>query len=974
MEDYEEFCKKQLVRIQGETMQETLSPASHKSVSVIQFHGVAVLSPLLTLERRKEMQQYRQKAIALDESRLNTKKRTLLTRVQEILETVQVRKMPPVSDLDQVSKASEQNSESKAMNGFTLLPNFISMPVLTEQCRSTKLEKTLECMSSDSDAQFKSIGTNSIKDTNECVSPKQSESPKISHSEKSFHTQTAASLSTTQDMLSPNVDSNTKELDEPLPLAEEVPDPYLMSLQNLLKKSREYIEREHSRRSSSRKTCNGIHSNQQHETFKISDSIKEKAKFMSRSRSCSPVMLDKPSLNKSNILLQGASAQINSMNTTTLSSFSKVDIPMRSGTPTALESESDEELKNVSALDYESSIVKSLTGSYAKLPSPEPSLSPKMHRRRPRPLSMGHIVINNPVNAYELSPKEKERAADLIIQDAADDMTVSESVPKFAMNETGTLSSKGHNVNKNAVEVCDVYILDSLNQSCQYVTNKLENSVVKANPTVESHMASVCKETNTCNVPVKYHEPYATSQFLETQNLLTQNGISSNGLTENVKHCSPVELNKSYDVETPSPILMQNQSVKQQMDTPNVSCSGQQSLESSFENKVKRKLDLDLDNAHKENNPFGVLTIGKTELEKRLQEQRCHPGSAYIKKNEISIHSTMKEILTRKMLALEEMRKRLEEQHAQQLSLLIAEQDREQEKLQKEIEEQERRLKEKKLDASDCPETPAVCGSKGMDLEWMKISEGLANVTNQNSFGSPREPPFYLRGPASSGIPKMAVPKSIGRTRPRWSQVFTPEMQMKFNKVTALAKGFLTRRLMQTDKLKHLRQTIKDTMEFMKMFQSEVPLKRGVVSTQDASLQERVLAQLRAALYEIYDIFFGMEVSERMNILSHDREVRREKMIRQMEKVKSPRERVALSAATQKSLDRKKLLKAVEMGMPNKKLLLKQKMSETRVLQPNQGQNAPLNRLFCRQGSICRKNPKKEAKCCDNLRRQHSLG
>lgn len=41
------------------------------------------------------------------------------------------------------------------------------------------------------------------------------------------------------------------------------------------------------------------------------------------------------------------------------------------------------------------------------------------------------------------------------------------------------------------------------------------------------------------------------------------------------------------------------------------------------------------------------------------------------------------ELLKSKMLAFEEMRKRLEEQHAQQLSLLIAEQEREQEQLQK---------------------------------------------------------------------------------------------------------------------------------------------------------------------------------------------------------------------------------------------------------------------------------------------------
>ncbi|XP_030069154.1 centriolar coiled-coil protein of 110 kDa isoform X2 [Microcaecilia unicolor] len=973
MEDYEEFCKKQLARIQGETIQEAFLPAQHKSISVIQFHGVAVLSPLLTLEKRKKMEHYRQKALALDESRQNIKKRTLLTRVQEILETVQVRKVSSVSDLDEASENIQQNSESKPMNGFTILPNIISLPAFAEQCRSAKLEKTMEKMSLDTDAQCKSTGTSSVKGTDEYISPKQIESPN-SHSEKNLHTNTVSPPNITQDRLSLNLDPTANELDEPPP-SEEAPDPYMMSLQNLLKKSREYIEREHGRhstRNATRNIFNDIHSNKEHESFKISDSIKEKERFMGRSRSCSPVALDKPSLNKSNILLQGASSQINSINATTLSSFSKVDIPMRSGTPPALEDEFDD-LKNNSMLDYDSGIVKSFTGSYAQLPSPEPSLSPKMHRRRPRPLSMGHIVINNPVNAYELSPNEKGRAAGLIVQHATENMTVSEPVPKFAMNETA--SNKGHVVNKNAVEVCDLCTSGKPNQPCQHEITKLENRVINVKTTVEGHMVTSCRETHNCNVPVKYHEPYATSQFIETQNLLPESGPSSNGLTEKVKRSSPVELNKSYDVETPSPILMQNQNVKQQIDTPNVSCLWQQCLESSYENKVKRRLDLDIDSPHKENNPFGELAVGMVEQEKRwLQEQRGHPGSAYINTNETSVNSTIREeILTKKMLAFEEMRKKLEEQHAQQLSLLIAEQEREQEKLHKEIEQQERRLKEKKLDGLDSQKMPTLYATKGMDLEWRKISEGFANVTAQNSFSSPREPPFYLWGPASSGMPKTTAPRSLGRTKIRWSQVYTSEMQIKFCKVTAVVKGFLTRRLLQTDKLKHLRQTVKDTVEFMKVFQSELPLKRAAVSTQDASLQERVLAQLRAALYEIHDIFFRMEVLERMHILCHDREVRREKMIRQLEKVKSPRERMALSAATQKSLDRKKM-KAIEMGMPNKKTQLKQKALETRILQPNQGQNTPLTRLFYRQGSICRKNPKKEAKCCDNLRRQHSLG
>uniref|UniRef100_A0A8C7E2T7 Centriolar coiled-coil protein of 110 kDa-like n=1 Tax=Naja naja TaxID=35670 RepID=A0A8C7E2T7_NAJNA len=140
-------------------------------------------------------------------------------------------------------------------------------------------------------------------------------------------------------------------------------------------------------------------------------------------------------------------------------------------------------------------------------------------------------------------------------------------------------------------------------------------------------------------------------------------------------------------------------------------------------------------------------------------------------------------------------------------------------------------------------------------------------------------------------------------------------------------------------------------MEFIKTFQSEALSKRGNLPTQDANLQERVVAQLQAALYDIHDIFFKMEASERMSILRQDREIRKEKMLRQLDKAKSPRDKVALSTATQKSLDRKKYIKAAEMGIPNKKTLGKQKIFENRVLQPSQGQNAPIQRLLSRQGT-----------------------
>lgn len=50
MEDYEIFCKKHLSRIQEEAIKrETPFTVQHKNISLIQFHGVPVLSPLVRL-------------------------------------------------------------------------------------------------------------------------------------------------------------------------------------------------------------------------------------------------------------------------------------------------------------------------------------------------------------------------------------------------------------------------------------------------------------------------------------------------------------------------------------------------------------------------------------------------------------------------------------------------------------------------------------------------------------------------------------------------------------------------------------------------------------------------------------------------------------------------------------------------------------------------------------------------------------
>lgn len=986
MEEYEEFCEKALARAQEASLStDSFLPAQAESVSLIRFHGVAVLSPLLTIEKRKTIQEEKQKALDVQSRKQANRKKALLTRVQEILENVQVRKAPNASDFDQwATETIYSNPEVTDLNVPVTVPN--SLPSPTEHCTSVKLEKITGLLPVNNEDQQTPKRVGLPGDLEVSGSLRQCESPESRQAEDGAALR-LSSASPQETVISDGPLLGKEEQDSSC-LAEVTPDPYIMSLQNLMKRSKEYVERElssRSLRSSLKRSVNETHSDRENDAAKASDCVKEKAPPMPIGRHCGSAIPDKPSLNKSNVLLQGAS-QASSMGTAGLASFSKIDLPAGAAPPTAPDAGSDFTVIPTFVTENK---VKSLKGPYAKLPSPEPSMSPTMHRRHSRSSSACQILINNPVNACELSPKGKEEAVDRTAPAAAETTNESETVPKSPTDLTGVCSSNV-SATKITSDSAREMVVGKPSPVHQALGTYLGNNVTVERSAMEGPFIpddrGAQKVDGTCMAVPKLHELQPSGQCVSSQTLEDVCELKSASML--AKNCSlPMGLNKSYDVKHPSPLLTQTQSSGQQTDTPPVFRGSEQFVDNSFE-RVKRRLDLDVDSLQKENCPY-IITAGAAEQERdRLPERRYPKGSVHINKNKMLETSPKEgqELLKSKMLAFEEMRKRLEEQHAQQLSLLIAEQEREQEQLQKEIEEQEKMLKEKAVttDVSDL--------NSALELEWRKRTDsalletmlsqvdslqtsnnsGFITSALQYSFGSAGEAPFYLWGSLTSGVTRVSGARPCGRAQAKWSQVFNPEIQAKFNKITAVAKGFLTRKLMQTDKLKQLRQTVKDTMEFIRSFQSEAPLKRGVVSAQDASLQERVLAQLRAALYGIHDIFFVMDAAERMSILHHDREARKEKLLRQMDKMKSPR--VALSVATQKSLDRKKFMKVAEMGMPNKKFLLKQNPSETRVLQPNQGQNAPVHRLLSRQGSICRKNPKKAAKCCDNLRRQHSLG
>nr|XP_057930774.1 uncharacterized protein si:ch73-100l22.3 isoform X2 [Doryrhamphus excisus]XP_057930782.1 uncharacterized protein si:ch73-100l22.3 isoform X2 [Doryrhamphus excisus] len=122
----------------------------------------------------------------------------------------------------------------------------------------------------------------------------------------------------------------------------------------------------------------------------------------------------------------------------------------------------------------------------------------------------------------------------------------------------------------------------------------------------------------------------------------------------------------------------------------------------------------------------------------------------------------------------------------------------------------------------------------------------------------------------------------------------------------AAIKGYLTRRLLRTERVAQLVRTIGDMQQFLQAFQQHDP-KGEVCSKEDRLLQQRVALQLRVARYEVYNIFFCLSVTERMQLISLDRELARQRVRRrQMGHTHCPKGRSSLSAATQKSLQRKR--------------------------------------------------------------------
>nr|CAD7427754.1 unnamed protein product [Timema monikensis] len=123
-------------------------------------------------------------------------------------------------------------------------------------------------------------------------------------------------------------------------------------------------------------------------------------------------------------------------------------------------------------------------------------------------------------------------------------------------------------------------------------------------------------------------------------------------------------------------------------------------------------------------------------------------------------------------------------------------------------------------------------------------------------------------------------------------------LQRAASVLTAGARGFLVRRLMKTERIQSLIETMKDTVKCAIELQAECNNSQTITQA-DVDLHHRLQLQLDAAILEFHDVFFTLSVCERMNIISTDRE----KLTRRLLRTNSVR--APLSAATQRSLQRK---------------------------------------------------------------------
>uniref|UniRef100_A0A1A8I7J6 Centriolar coiled coil protein 110kDa n=1 Tax=Nothobranchius kuhntae TaxID=321403 RepID=A0A1A8I7J6_NOTKU len=795
MESYEAFCLRSLVVLQEKKpKRKTCEPLCFlKDASVIHFCGRAVLSPLLSAEQRVEMCGHRQRAIQLELQQQKQQRNKLLARVQTILDQAQACEAPSKEDLN-----------SATVSGYTLVTDSPGLP---------------------QDPGFR---------------PQGDKQPVIPNAETLVFNGYKEDLKTEKQER-----SEEEEEDEDI------------SLDSLLKRSREYVKREQSQQG-----------------------LKASQTPPPQQQSCSPIR-----------------------DTSIEFGFSLHHSPVR---PPLIQHQPlfDHSPQKPGVL------LPSKTERCARLPSPESCISSCPRRHKPRPVSTGNIHISFPVDPADFIPRSPGRPGEGAgVADCGGAVLMSSTQWS---SDSGDSSCRTGNCRSSHCSISPVQ-----------ETKSPVSAPVPSSMTHRDHLAlGFRRRCHTLDSQLSAYQSGA--DYVDRSQERVPRFMAGVTWLGPGRRAAAAPLNQSYEVENPSPSLLR----------PHIAPDDPQRLNSGVKTPtVQRKTD--------------ETQCSKTETE----EVQWLPQ------------------------ALEDMQRRLEEEHALQMSLLLAEQEMEQQRLRLELEETERRLKEpvggdsrgRGCRSGSCPVMSPSC--PGLSPIHTPADRSAGHVL---VFPSPA--PSSVTSPSvQPAVFLWSSSRAANKQQARLSLVLTTAHQKAFSRICAIVRGFLVRRLLKTEKVKHLCQTILDTQELIHVFETEAAQKRGTYSAQDLSLQERVRAQLRAALYDVHDIFFEMTLTDRLAVLQQDRELRVQRKLRDLEKTKCPKERVSLSAATQRSLDRKK--RAGESPGQVRKVQQKPKSpTTTRVLKPSQKQNSSTPGQLHRQGSWYRKTPEERVRRSDNLKKQHSLG
>ena len=247
-----------------------------------------------------------------------------------------------------------------------------------------------------------------------------------------------------------------------------------------------------------------------------------------------------------------------------------------------------------------------------------------------------------------------------------------------------------------------------------------------------------------------------------------------------------------------------------------------------------------------------------------------------------------------------------------QIELLLQEQERQREELRRAFEEQQKVLMsqilagmelqksaKKKDGSSEALAAMDPAKTTGDLPEWAKRGESTTlTVETVDTNETPVESAREAAGSVSPVVPAVAAHLRPVSTLPEGytfpAEALAPEMQPRFSRLTAVARGHLTRRLLSTHKVEGIISSIRDTMNTALLLHRE-----ATATPEDVELHRRLLLQLNKDYATLHQVFVESSPQERAALLALDRELRAR---HEDEKENEPAEQRRLSAATRARL------------------------------------------------------------------------